>query len=80
MIRCAVSAPLRLPCLGGSPAGVGVLLRGRAAGGQQRQEEQQEEEVVVEKEEEEEQRRRAGLSGGARLAERAVIRIASERI
>lgn len=78
MIRCAVSAPLRLPCLGGSPAGVGVLLRGRAAGGQQRQEEQQEEEVVVEKEEE--QRRRAGLSGGARLAERAVIRIASERI
>lgn len=48
----------------------------RAAGGQQRQEEQQEEEVVVE----EEQRRRAGLSGGARLAERAVIRIASERI
>lgn len=76
MIRCAVSAPLRLPCLGGSPAGVGVLLRGRAAGGQQRQEE----EVVVEKEEEEEQRRRAGLSGGARLAERAVIRIASERI
>lgn len=55
-----------------------MLLRGRPAGGQQRQEEQQEEEVVVEKEEE--QRRRAGLSGGARLAERAVIRIASERI
>lgn len=52
-----------------------MLLRGRAASGQQRQEEE-----VVEKEEEEEQRRRAGLSGGARLAERAVIRIASERI